>query len=115
MTRSQEKAASHWAQPTAVTDVDIAFPAGVSHLMPAWTDLPEDFQNDRSPWCAPVNKWFFSGLKKSEFKPKDCIDEAMAWRHLKCIMGSFEPKHEHKTAAVAWLMSQWFDRAGGAT
>lgn len=31
-----------------------------------------------------------------------------AFRHLAACQGSFEPKHEHKQAAVAWLASLWF-------
>ena len=32
--------------------------------------------------------------------PVEGIDANMAFRHLGCINGSFEPKHEHKMAAA---------------
>jgi hypothetical protein len=38
----------------------------------------------------------------------EIMAEARGW-HLKAIMGSFQPKHEHKTAGVAYLMSLWFE------
>jgi hypothetical protein len=55
------------------------------------------------------SRWFFSGLPKGTvFVPHEGIDPAKAMRHLRAILGSFEPKHEHKEAGVAYLMSQWF-------
>jgi hypothetical protein len=41
---------------------------------------------------------------------KEGIDRSVAMRHLKCIMSSWEPQHEHKTAGVAYLMSLWFEK-----
>jgi anti-sigma factor ChrR (cupin superfamily) len=55
-------------------------------------------------------KWFFSGLKNEDMPTaKDGIDFNDAMRHLGAIQGSFEPKHEHKQAAVAFLASKWLD------
>lgn len=96
-------------KPIAVRDLDIAFPASVRHLMPSYEQIPEDFRRDRSPWCRVVGTWFFKGLDASTLVPKSGIDKTNALRHLKTIMGSFEPKHEHKTASVAYLMSRWFE------
>jgi len=42
--------------------------------------------------------------------PKDGVDVKKAMRALKAALGSFEPKHEHKMAAVGYMLSQWFDR-----
>jgi hypothetical protein len=36
------------------------------------------------------------------------VDGELAIRHLQVIQASFEPKHEHKEAAVAYLASLWF-------
>ncbi len=90
-----------------VRDLDIAFPASVSHLMPAYRDIPTDFEN-RPAWEDLASRWFFSGLKGAVFLPKEGVDTSKALRHLQCIMGSFEPKHEHKMLGVAYLLSQWF-------
>lgn len=52
-------------------------------------------------------KLFFLGGKLP--KTKDGIDPAKAKRHLMAVLGSFEPKHEHKEAGAGWLMSMWYE------
>ncbi len=98
--------------PQVVSDIDIAFPASVSKLMVPYEDIPEDFRRERGEarkWVQLQQRWFFQGLpKETEFEPAEGIDAKVALRHLKAIMGSYEPKHEHKEACVAYLMSQWF-------
>jgi hypothetical protein len=99
--------------PVELSDLDIAFPAKVSHLMPKREDIPADFRfmNSRNKWNQLVSDWFFVGVKDLELKPKEGIDETRAMRHIKAVIGSFEPSHEHKEEACAFLMSQWFDDA----
>lgn len=88
-----------------------AFPATVSDLMPAWDEIPEEFREDTSPWCELARRWFFKGLPSTvQFHADEGIDAETAFYHLHCIMGSFEPKHEHKMAAVAYLCSVWFTK-----
>jgi len=102
-------------QPQPVTDIDLAFPATVQHLMPAMSAIPAAFKSSRGDtdsrsWIDFQSTWFFTGLPKStQFVPRDGIDPKLALRHLSAVMGSFEPQHEHKTAAVAWLASRWFE------
>jgi hypothetical protein len=84
----------------------------LAKLMPPMESIPEDFRRDRGEarkWIALQQQWFFCGLKGYEFISNPGIDKADALRHLGTIQGSFEPKHEHKEAAVAWLMSLWFE------
>jgi len=90
-----------------LTAADVAFPATVSHLMPKHGDIPRDHEN-RDLWRKLFNDWFYSGLTSLNLQPRAGVNETAALRHVKCVMGSYEPKHEHKTAAFAWLMSQWF-------
>lgn len=97
--------------PIKVDAVDLAFGGKVETLLPKWEDIPEEFQRDWGPWCKAANEWFFRGLDAKKFVAKEGIDAGDAWRHMGAIMRSFAPKHEHKTAGVAWLMSQWFDFA----
>lgn len=92
-----------------LTDIDIAFPARVAHLMPLWDDIPEEYQTDRAPSCSIIDQWFYEGLPEYKAVPKEEIDTEEAFRHLQCILRSFEPRHEHKTAAVAYLLDQWFE------
>lgn len=88
-----------------LTKLDIAFPANVSHLMPAWSDIPDSYKRG----SGVASLWFYSGLPVgTEFVPRDGVDVTQAMAQLKCILGSFEPKHEHKIAAVNFLLSEWF-------
>lgn len=93
--------------PAIISDLDMTFPASVKRLMP---------QNLRSAkaeslWSAKLfSDWFFTGIKSAEgLVAKPGIDKRRALRHIKCIMGSFEPSHEDKTAACALLLDLWFD------
>lgn len=100
--------------PVKVSDAMTAFPARVLPLMPPWEAVPDEFKDDSlssavgRKWRQFQTTWFFSGLAGVEFGRVEGIDAEMALRHLQCIQGSFEPKHEHKKAAVAYLASLWF-------
>ena len=83
-------------KPIEVNDVLLAFPASVSHLLPDYKTIPEKFKA-KNPWSNVFNKLFFGG-KGISFIPKEDIDPSLAWRHIRCVMGSYEPKHEHKEA-----------------
>lgn len=104
-----EAVTSKWAQPAAVSDVLLVFPASVAGLLPEMADLPDDFRREASPWCKLVADWFYRGLNGS-FVWRDGIDGTAALRHLSVCMGSFEPKHERKMAGVAYLLSLWAER-----
>jgi hypothetical protein len=90
--------------PKPVTDLDIAFGGSVTSLMPPYGSVTPTRE-----WKDLQARWFFKGLpKETTFEPKPGIDPALAIRHLKAIQGSWEPKHEHKEQAVAFLLSEWF-------
>ena len=94
---------------TNLTALDAAFPANVIALMPAWEDIPEAFKGWTGPWVELAERWFYKGLSSDELVPKPGIDLPTAVRHLGTVLRSFQPKQEHKIAAVAYLMSQWFE------
>jgi hypothetical protein len=94
-------------KPIKCSDLDVAFPASVADVMPAYDAIPVEFKRGSNPWAQLTSEWFYGGLN-GDFVTKEGIDKSDALRHLKRIMGSFEPKHEHKFAAVAYLMSEWF-------
>jgi len=99
-------------EPQPVDNVRLAFPASVTDLMPDYNAIPEDFRRGRGgarPWIKFQQQWFFKGLKGVDIRAKDGIDRAAALRHLSTIQGSFEPQHEHKEAAVAYLASLWLE------
>lgn len=80
----------------------------VDGLLPKYSEIPDEFKRGGSPWCRWQQELFFNGLK--EFPtPKEGIDRDAAIRHLAAINRSFEPKHEHKEAGVAYLASLWFE------
>lgn len=97
--------------PQELSAVDAAFPATVEHLMPPMSEIPEEFTewNRNNKWQKLIGDWFYSGLEIKALMPKEGIDPKKAMRHVGAILGSFEPKHEHKEAAAAYLMSLWFD------
>ncbi len=95
--------------PQEVDDLLMAFPAGIMHLMPKMEDIPDEFKHGHTKWNKFFSDMFFSGLDSMEFGRKEGIDPELAWRHIQCITGSFEPKHQHKEAAVAYLLSLWFE------
>lgn len=94
-----------------LSDVDLAFPARVEHLMPKYEDIPEEFKNwnNQSKFNKFFCDMFYRGVNVTKLTPKEGVDPKKAWRHLRAIAGSFEPKHEHKEAAFAYLMSEWFE------
>ena len=108
-----------WKQPQEVDGLALAFGGNIADLMPAYTTVPDEFKSRGNKWVQFQQDWFFYGLADVKWKPKKGIDKDRALRHLKAIQASWEPKHEHKEAAVAYLASLWFDdvkyrRAKGA-
>lgn len=94
--------------PQEVSNLDIAFGGDVSNLMPPKDEIPDKFYQTK--YMRLAEQWFYSGINVSELgKPKLGIDSKIAMRHLNAIMGSWEPRHEDKLSAVAYLISQWFD------
>ena len=98
--------------PIPVDDATLAFPASVSNLMPPMDEIPAEFKrHDGTKWNCLFSDMFYRGLSDISLTPKDGIDPETAWRHISAISGSYEPKHQHKEAAVAYLLSQWFEDA----
>lgn len=101
-----------WARPREVSDLLIAFPARVMDLMPDRVFCEEALRAmpDRGrQWIEFQRRWFSLGLPKELVVDlHEGVDGEMAFRQLKAIQGSFEPKHEHKEAGVAYLASRWF-------
>lgn len=96
-----------------VDDVSIAF-GGYDRewFQRAYDEAPEEFKrHGGTEWNEIISYWFFNGLsEKVEFHPKKGVDPHKAFRAIQSVIGSFEPKHEHKEAVCAYLLSQWFDK-----
>jgi len=93
-----------------VSDIDMALGGNIAELLPPMKDIPEEFGiGKRNKWSQFISDWFFCGIKELKLVPKEGVDPVKAIRHIRAIMSSFEPKHEHKKAGCAYLMSLWFD------
>lgn len=77
-------------------------------IMPKMKDIPRDYPS-RKKWEKVMSDWFFQGLKDAKWTPKAGVDTKKALMAIKTVMGSYAPKHEHKSAAVAYMLSEWFE------
>ena len=103
------KTPTTWAKPNPdVTGLDMAFGGSMTKLLPAKAEIPEEFWHGHTKWNKLQSDWFFSGLKNAKWEPREGVETKVVLRHLGAIQGSWEPQHEHKEAAVAWLASLWF-------
>ena len=91
-----------------VTMLDVAFGSNALDLMPAMKDIPKDYPNQQK-WIDIMNRWFFEGLKGATFVPKPGGDQKKALATIAAVLRSFAPRHEHKEAAVAYMLSEWFE------
>lgn len=94
--------------PVEVTNVELAFGGDINKLLPTYEEIPEEFKSGHNEWCRLVSTWFFRGLKSFDCIPKEDIEKKKAMAHISAILKSFEPKHEHKEAGCAYLLSLWF-------
>lgn len=108
------------AKPRELSGVEIAFPASVTGtLMPFPRDLPPEFQpnkimNNHGKWSALFSRLFYGPNPNAPHEdlklvPKKGVDPQAAFRQIRAVMGSFEPKHEHKVGACCYMFSLWFD------
>lgn len=96
--------------PIQVTRADVAFGGKAMDILPPYLSIPDEFKRGKNPWVQWQRDWFYKGLKSLP-TPKPGIDIKLAMANLACCQGSFEPKHEHKEAGVAYLASLWFEAA----
>lgn len=97
--------------PKELDDVNVAFPTSVDGMMPAYRDIPDEFKCSTNKWNKLFGDWFYAGLAELELTPKEGVDKDKALRHIRYIMRSWDPKHEHKEAGIAFLLNEWFEDA----
>ena len=95
-------------KPRKVTEVELAFGGDIKQLIPCMEQIPDKFKTPEEKWNLVAADWLFGGLKGSKWTPKDGINEKDALRHIRAVLVSHEPKHEHKMAGCAYLMDQFF-------
>lgn len=104
-----------FSEPMDVDDFTVVFPANViGTLIPQRDELPEEFRKHwtSNEWCKHASRLFFKGGEIGKFKKG--IDAEKASRHLRAVLGSFEPQHEHKIGAAGFLMSLWLKECPAA-
>jgi hypothetical protein len=106
---AQDDGKASFDRPMTISDLDAAFPTNVSRLMPRYEDIPVMFKSSSNEWAQLASMLFFEGGKGVLLTPRPGINTTTAIRHVRAILASFEPKHEHKEAAVAFLLSKWFE------
>jgi len=90
------------------TALDATFGAGLK-TYPPMAMIPAEFQTWSGKYQDIVSSLFFKGgrLEDHNIKLRTGIDHKAAMTAIRAWMGSFAPKHEHKTATVAWALSEW--------
>lgn len=96
-------------KPVSVSELDRLLGSKAMELLPKYEEIPDEFKGFRGVWSDLTERWFFEGINGEILREKSGIDREAALRHLDACMRSFAPKHEHKIAGVAYLMSQWFE------
>lgn len=79
---------------------------------PKMSDVPDEFHDFfYNKHCKIAAKLFFSGgrLEDHGLAPREGVDTGKAVRALGALLGSFEPKHEHKMSMAGYLIDQWFE------
>lgn len=95
-----------------INGISMAF-GEIKHL-PKWEDIPAQFKNmnHHTFWNKFISQWFFGGVSKEAIEmlsPKSGVDKNKALKAVSAILRSWDPKHEHKEAGAAYLMSEWFE------
>jgi hypothetical protein len=92
----------------AFDGVDCAFGARLKDY-PPYDTIPEKFRLGHSQANKVVSTLFFRGGKLEDFglRLKVGVDPSAFYGAFKAMLCSFEPKHEHKEAACAWLVSEF--------
>lgn len=100
-------------EPKEVSDVMLTFPANVceEHL-PPMSEIPGVFKDHWGhPTVTLVENLAYGNFRGAQvsFRPREGLDPETVWRHILACLRSFEPKHEHKIAGVAYLVDEWID------
>jgi len=85
----------------------------MAKYLPPMDIVPSEFKGEYGQavkWCEVINDFFFSGAENIRLTCRDGITQGDVLRHLNVILPSWEPSHEHKMAACAWLLSLWVTR-----
>lgn len=88
------------------TGVDIVFPTHNTDPVLLKEAEERGFDNDNNPYCRLFSQLFFTGGKVKFKKDVDEEFKTKAWNYMRALMGSHSPKHEHKEAVCAMILSE---------
>jgi len=96
----------------SVTKVDVAFGGGYKFL-PPYETIPAEFKNDVNPFVRLANDLMYKGVPGPKtpsmtLRPDLVPVAPKIPDFMGSILSSFQPKHEHKIAGAAFLLSQMF-------
>lgn len=88
--------------------IDAAFGARMADY-PPMSVVPDD--GSMRGYQDVVSALFFKGGKLEEYglRIKTSLDRSQVMTAIRALLCSWDPKHEHKTAVVAWALSEWCD------
>jgi hypothetical protein len=92
-----------------MSDVDIAFSSLTTDKKLLAEAEARGFLHGNTPYNKLFNDLFFNGGKVEFKNDLDPEFRSRCIRYLRGFMGSFEPKHEHKEAICALLLSELVD------
>lgn len=92
-----------------VKDVDLAF--STAKIPPALLQeaIDKGFDKDSNPYNKLASSLFFKGGQLNWKKDISMERRELGGRYLASLMRSFEPKHEHKEAVCAYILSELVD------
>lgn len=97
-----------WSIPKEVSDLDVTFGGRSEELLPPIDVIPSEFWEGSTKWNKLASDIFYGRELKGELQEKVGIDVHFAARHIRAVLASFQPKHEHKMAGCAFLLSQFY-------
>lgn len=105
-----------FSKPVPANKLEIAFPAHGIARLPPYNQIPAEFKTDKPVANGFVRDLFYNGFKgDSTCVPRDGIEAYDALSHIAAIVGSYEPKHEHKIAGAAYLAALWIESFAGSS
>jgi hypothetical protein len=90
--------------PETIEDRRLITPGDVSDLTPKTT--PDDIDGK---WMELAEKMMAGEANSLNLFPKVGVDPYRAFRHLRAIIKGTNPHQVHRTNAVAYLLSLWYD------
>lgn len=91
-----------------ISDVELAFPSTLSKI-PTWESIPEEFKDHHPASTFVMNFWMKKHTwDKFRAVPREGVDPKRAFRMISHTLGCWGIKHEHKEAAVGFMLDQFF-------